>query len=132
MDWLVTLHSVWRWAVLIAAVAALALSAMAATGSRPWDSTADRASFFFTLAMDIQFLIGMVLWLTQGRWSGSDPFLSWGHPFLMLAAVAIAHVGRARTDRVSGDRAKGTQAAIFFGVSFLVVLLAIPFAAWPL
>jgi hypothetical protein len=132
MEWLVTVHSVWRWAVLLAAVGALVLAAMAATGSRPWDGNADRTSFFFMLAMDIQFVIGAVLWIVQGRWNGADTFLSWVHPLAMIAAVALAHVGRARADRASEDKAKGMQAALFFGLSLVIVIVAIPFAAWPL
>ena len=132
MEWLVTVHSVWRWAVLLAALGALVLAAMSATGSRPWDGNADRASFFFTLAMDIQLVIGAVLWIAQGRWNGADILLSWVHPLAMIGAVALAHVGRARADRASADKEKGMQAALFFGLSLLIVIVAIPFAAWPL
>ena len=132
MDWLVSVHSIWRWVVLLAAVGALVLAVMAAAGSRPWDATADRFSFFFTLAMDIQFLIGAVLWLVQGRWSGADTLISWVHPLAMIAAVALAHVGRVRTDRAAGDRNKGRQAALFFGLSLVVVVIAIPLASWPI
>ena len=132
MEWLVTVHSIWRWAVLLAGIGALALAVMSATGSRPWDGAANRASFFFTLAMDVQFLIGAVLWIVQGRWSGADSFLSWVHPIAMIGAVALSHVGRARADRTQGDSAKGRQAALFFGLSLTVALVAIPLAAWPL
>ncbi len=132
MDWIVTIHSIWRWVVLLLAIAAIVLAVIAITGSRPWDGIADRISFFFTLSVDIQFLIGAVLWFGEGRWDGADPFLSWVHPPAMIAAVALAHVGRVRADRATGDTAKGTQAALFFGLSLVVMLVAIPLAAWPL
>lgn len=132
MDWLITLHSIWRWGVLLTGIGAVLLGILAATGTRPWDGINDRLGFFFTLAMDIQFLIGIVLWLTQGRWSGGDSFLSWLHPLLMLAAVALAHVGRARSERPKEGKARGMQAALLYGASLLVVLTAIPAYAWPL
>jgi hypothetical protein len=132
MEWLVTFHSIWRWVVLLVALGAIVLAVMSAMGSRPWDGTSDRLSLFFTIVMDIQFLVGAILWIAQNRWDGADPFLSFVHPLLMAAAVALAHVGRARADRAQGDKAKGTQASIFFGASLVVVLLAIPLAAWPL
>lgn len=132
MEWLATIHSIWRWVVLLVAVGALAFAVMSAMGSRPWDAISDRLSLFFTLAMDIQFLIGAVLWIGQSRWSGANPFISYFHPIAMIAAIALAHVGRVRADRATTDRDKGRQAALFFGLSLVVVLLTIPVAAWPL
>ena len=131
MDILVDIHSVFRWVVLIVALVAIAFAVLAAAGSRPWDRLAERLSFFFPLAMDIQAAIGLVVWVLGSRWSG-DTFLGWIHPGLMLAAVGLAHVGHARSDRAEGSKAKGLQAAIFFDLSLLLVLLAIPVASWPL
>jgi hypothetical protein len=131
MELIVTLHNIWRWVVLLVGLGAIALAVMSATGARPWDGVSDRLSFFFTLAMDIQVLIGIVLWIGQQRWDGKEPFLSYLHPLLMLVAVALAHVGRARSDRAEGSRVKGQQAAIFFILSFVVIVMAIPIAKWP-
>ena len=125
-------HSIFRWVVLLTAIGAVALSALAASGSRPWDALSDRFSLFFTIAMDIQLLIGLVLWVVEQRWSISDTFLTWLHPLLMIAAVGLAHVGRVRADRSEGDRQRGTVASLFFGASLIVVVLAIPLSAWPL
>ena len=132
MEVIVTLHNIWRWVVLVVGLGAIALAVMSATGARPWDGVSDRMSFFFTLAMDIQILIGAVVWIGQQRWDGSDTFLSFIHPLLMLVAVALAHVGRARSDRADGSRTKGQQASIFFIASFIVIVVAIPIAHWPL
>jgi hypothetical protein len=82
--------------------------------------------------MDIQLLIGIVVWIGQQRWDGKEPFLSFIHPLLMIVAVALAHVGRARSDRADGSRVKGQQASIFFILSFIVIVVAIPIANWPL
>lgn len=130
MEWVATVHNYWRWVVLLVGLAAIVLAIMSSTGNRPWDSLSERFTLFFTIAMDIQVLIGLVVWISEGRWSG-DLFLGYIHPFLMLGAVALAHVGRARADRAKTDSDRGRQAAIFFVASFVVVLLAIPFAAWP-
>lgn len=128
---LVNIHNIWRWLVLIAAVAAIVLALLAATGSRPWDATSDRLGLIFTITMDIQVLVGIIIWLLEQRWSG-DAYLGYIHPILMLGAVALAHVGRSRADKAQGSPVKGRTAAIFFTASLVVVLLAIPFKAWPL
>jgi hypothetical protein len=131
MEWLVDLHSIWRWVVLLAAVLAVVLSAMAAVGSRPWDSLADRFSFFFTMALDVQVLIGAIVWVLNQGWT-RDAFIALVHPILMLLAVAVAHVGRTRSERSTGDRAQGRIAVIFFLASVVIVVLAIPTTSWPL
>lgn len=129
---LVNVHDVFRWVVLAAAVFALALSVMAATGNRPWDALSDRASLIFTITMDIQLLIGLVLWVVEQRWTVADANITWLHPLAMIVAVALAHVGRARSDRAETSRLKGLTATQFFLASLVVVLIAIPLYAWPL
>ncbi|MEO8284871.1 MAG: hypothetical protein ABI670_00345 [Chloroflexota bacterium] len=131
MEWLVNVHSVWRWVVLLLALGAIVLALLSAYGGRPWDSLSDRLSLFFTISMDIQLLIGAAVWVTESRWTG-DVVLAWIHPLAMIVAVALAHIGRSRSDRASGDANKGRQAALFFIVSLLVVLIAIPLGSWPI
>jgi hypothetical protein len=131
LEWLDTLHSIWRYAVLLAGLGAVVVAALAMTGSRSWDALSDRLSFFFPLALDIQFLIGVGVWLL-GDWPRSDTFLMWIHPLLMLVALGLAHVGRARSERESGPRDKGRVALVFFAASLLVILIAIPLYSWPL
>lgn len=131
LEVILNFHSIFRWVVLLIAIAAIVLAALSATGSRPWDVLTDRLSLAFTIVMDIQFLIGIVLWVAEQRWSINDPWLTWAHPLLMFAAVALAHVGRELADKAVGDRARGTTAALFFGASLLVILIAIPLRAWP-
>src|SRR4051794_30196951 len=110
MEWVVTLHSYWRWVVLLLGLAAIVLALMSAMGNRPWDSLADRASLFFTISMDIQLLIGIVVWISEQAWSG-DAIIGWLHPIAMIGAVALAHIGRVRADRAATDRDKARQAA---------------------
>ena len=132
LDLLVTVHSLFRWVVLLTALFAIAVALMSASGNRRWGMLGDRSSLFFTIAMDVQFLIGLLVWVTEQRWQG-DVGLGWLHPIAMLAAVALAHVGRARADvgRNATSTDKGRQAAIFFAASLLVVLIAIPLNSWP-
>jgi predicted membrane-bound mannosyltransferase len=132
MDWLIEVHSVFRWVVLIVAVGAIILAVLSARGRREWDGTSDRMAFFFTLAMDLELLIGLALWFVESRWSSSDTVLSWLHPLAMVAAVGLAHVGRVRSDRATASADRGRQAAIFFAASLMVVLVAIPLYSWPL
>jgi hypothetical protein len=131
IEFLLTLHSYLRWVVLLAAIAALIVGIMAAMGSRPWDATSSRVALIFTLVMNIQFVVGLALWIVEQRWLIPD-LVTWGHPVAMLAAVGLAQVGKSRADRTQGDREQGRQASIFFGASLLLMIVAIPWYSWPL
>src|SRR5690242_16232694 len=104
MEFLVTIHGIWRYVVLLTAIGALVLSVMAFMGSREWDPLTDRFSLFFTIAMDVQALIGVLVWITA-----TDPdvvnsaFLRFIHPVAMIVALALAHVGRVRSERATGS-----------------------------
>ncbi|MDQ5822712.1 MAG: hypothetical protein M3441_00680 [Chloroflexota bacterium] len=132
-DLLVNIHSLLRWAVLLTAVLAIVVAFMSATGARRWGVLGDRSSLYFTIAMDVQFLVGVLVWVLGRRWEG-DAALGWFHPLAMLVAVALAHIGRARADRDRNATSteKGRQAALFFTASLVVVLIAIPLASWPI
>jgi hypothetical protein len=111
--------------ILAAAAIIVVLAALAAFGTRPWDNLSERFSLFFTIALDVQVLIGAIVWVLGQAWAG-DAFRGFIHPVVMLGAVAVAHVGKARTDRASGDRVRGRTALIFYIVSVALVLIAIP------
>ncbi len=128
---LVNIHSYWRWLALLLILAVIVLGVMAATGSRRWDSSSDRIVFFYTLALDIQVVIGLVVWLLQQRWTTSSLYLSWLHPLLMLVAVGVAHVARARGRKAKTSQDKGRQVALFTFLSLVIIVIAIPFSAWP-
>ena len=130
MDWLVDIHSIWRYAILVAGLGALIFSFMAATGARPWDALTERLSAIFPIVMDVQLLIGLGVWFLTS-WPRADTYLAWIHPGLMIVAIGLAHAGRALSERAGDSSAKGRRAAIFFGASLLIVVIAIPFASWP-
>ena len=50
------------------------------------------------------------------------------HAFGMLAALALAHIGRSRIHKTGNDGKRHKLAAIFFTLALLLVLASIP---WP-
>ena len=55
--------------------------------------------------LDIQALVGILVWLFAD-YKHDDTFLRWIHPVAMIAAVGLAHVGRARSERAVGSKSK--------------------------
>jgi hypothetical protein len=124
---MVLVHSLVRWLILLAAVGALVGYARA-FGRAGFDGLAERLGSVYAAAVGVQLLIGVVLWLIEGRWSLDDVFLSVIHPLLMLLATGIASAGVARARRT---RSAATGLA-GVGLSLVLIVLAIPSSAWPL
>jgi hypothetical protein len=139
-NFLLILHSIVRWLVVVAALAAAGKAFAGWFGKGTWGRLDDRLGMLFTMAMDIQVLIGLVLYfvsplirsaLTNLSATLADPtllFFSFFHWILILVAVALAHIGRTRARKADGDANKFRTAAIFYTLSILLVLVAIP---WP-
>ena len=133
-----TLHSWFRWLVIVLGLLAF-LRAIRGKGSA-WTAADDRAGFWFVMLLDLQVLIGLVLyaWLSPithaavrdfGAAMKSTSLRFWAveHGFGMLIAVVLAHVGRVRIRKADVSR-RHTLAAIFFGLALVAILASIP---WP-
>jgi hypothetical protein len=124
---LLLLHSVFRWLVILAAAGALVGYARAQARGR-FDPFTERMGSLYATAIGVQLLIGIVLWLAQGRWGGGDVFRSFIHPAMMILATGVASAGVARARR--GQQALLGLAAVV--ISMALVVAAIPSDSWPL
>lgn len=136
-------HSWVRWAVIIAGALALARAISGASGRKPWTPADDRAGAWFTMSLDIQLLIGLILYVflspfTPGSMSEfgaamktSGPrFWAVEHTLGMIAGVALAHIGRARSRKVDPFR-RHKVVLIFYGLALLLILASIPWPGMP-
>lgn len=138
---LLFLHNLLRWLVLVGGAAAVGTAfAGLRRGGRPSLAEA-RSGLVFTIALDTQVLIGLVMYglggsmarnaMAAGGAAMKDGVLRFWlveHPFMMLAALALAHVGRVRVKRAADDASKHRRALVFFGLALLAVVLGMP---WP-
>jgi hypothetical protein len=138
---LLTVHSYLRWLVLLAALIAIARAVAGMTQRRPWTPADDAAARWFGMSVDVQMLIGLILYFflspfTMSAWSdigaamrdATVRFIAIEHQFGMLIAVALAHVGRARIRKSQDAARRHRMALIFFGLALVVMLISIP---WP-
>lgn len=140
-DFLLILHNFLRWIVVIAAVLTLAQAVRGWQGKRPWSELDDRLGMIFTSILDLQLLVGLLLMFVYSPITSSalgnmgeamrnavQRFFVAEHFPLMVIAVIVAHVGRARVRRVAEAAGKHRTAALWFGLAILLILVAIP---WP-
>ena len=116
-------HGLFRWVVLAAAFAAIFVAFSGWSGTNPPSTNLGRFSVIFVIAMDIEFLAGLLLYF------GASPNLRStfaAHSTLMLLAVICAHFGGACSRKARTDLMKYRGAAIAYTISLLVMLAAIP------
>jgi cytochrome bd-type quinol oxidase subunit 2 len=125
-----SLHSLLRWAVLVAA--AWATFAAIRGSGRVWTRRARLPGVALAALADTQLLLGLALWaglspyaITRGI---SSSWWSLVHPLLGVAVVALVHVGSVRVKRGLDDGARWRAAARFYGAALLVAVAATP---WP-
>src|SRR5688572_10875616 len=110
-------HSWMRWLVLAAALVVLVRSIRGLVRRAPWDPIDARASRAFVGLVDLQLLIGLVLYVALSpivRLAISDlgaamaspalRFFTIEHATAMLPAVIAAHVGSVRAKKANDDR----------------------------
>jgi hypothetical protein len=139
---LLLLHSWLRWMVLLTGLFAVIRAIGGTNGNRRWTPADAKPGLYFIASVDLQFLIGLALYLffsptvqvAFGNIGAAmrNPeyrFFVVEHAVGMFIAIALAHVGRAQSKQATrSDAARFKSAAIFYGLSLLIMLASIP---WP-
>lgn len=133
------LHNIIRWIVVIGGLVAALRAIYGWLAGRPWRTLDNQLGLLFTVSMDIQALLGLLLYvvlspITTSSFSDiggamSDPgarFYLVEHIAAMFVALVLAHAGRSLAKRAQDDKGKHMRAAIFFTIAMLLVLALIP------
>ena len=135
MQTVLVFHNLLRWAVVIFALWVLFSSISGVLGKRTYSKSDDRGNLFFMISMDIQLLLGLILYFTNSWMDGlkdlknpATRFFSLEHMAMMILAWILVHVGRVSVKRAATDGAKHKRSLIFFGIAIILIALAVP---WP-
>ena len=136
---LLAAHNLIRWFILPAAVVAVFAAVSGWNGSKPASPILRRSGSVFVAAMDVQFVIGIILYFwasptTQVAFQNMAlamkdhelRFFSVEHVTYMFIAVVLAHVGAGISRKAKTDRAKYRGATIAYTLSLLLMLAGIP------
>lgn len=128
-----------RWGAIVAGFGATLATL---TDARPGEnSRADRWGLFLMMAMDIQLLLGLMLYLVLSPFTAEarqnfalamrTPQLRyWAveHITVMLVAVVLVHVGRVLARNAKTPESKRMRLLICFGIATFAMLFGTP---WP-
>ncbi len=125
---LVTIHSIWRWLVLVGLIAALVYGLSRRSDAPPLDKSTGRPFTFALIILDIQVLIGLLVWIAGSGWE-LNVFLAWIHPVGMILALGLGHALVGRAVRSGGTRGYRTAA---FGIVGALIIVGglIPSGSW--
>lgn len=133
------LHDTLRWLILLSLLTTLVKYLIGWMGRQHWKKTDNMMGVVFTSLMDLQLLVGLVLYFFLSpvtKFALSDfgatmknadlRFYAVEHILMMLVAVVLVHIGKAKSKKATSDVAKFRVATIFYGLALLVILAAIP------
>ena len=134
-------HGYWRWAVLATAIVVFGRAIAGFVRRTPWTDADERASRSFGRALDVQVVIGLVLYFgfspfwpatyqTFSETMRSDVARFFGveHQTAMLLAATAAYIGRARAKRAIDSTRRHRITLVAMLIFFALALWAIP---WP-
>ena len=135
------LHSWLRWLVLLVGLVAVVRAVSGRSSGRPWSRADDGFGAAFTGLLDLQMLLGLIMYFAlspitmegmrdMGAAMGNTGLRFWTieHPFGMIVAIAVAHIGRTRIRKTTDSVRRHRTALIFFTIALIVIVITIP---WP-
>lgn len=133
------LHDALRWLLLLTLLITVLKYLTGWLGNKSWTKTDNILGVVFTSLMDIQLLTGLVLYfflspITKIAFSDFGAamknadlrFYAVEHLFMMVIAVVLVHIGRAKSKKAKTDVAKFKTGSIFFLIALAVIVAAIP------
>jgi hypothetical protein len=138
------LHSWLRWAVLVAGAFAWIRAVRGFTGKRPWLPIDDLWGFAFSIVLDIQFLVGLILYIflspiTKMAFQNMSAamhidtvrFFTVEHLTGMIIGIGFVHMGRLKLRKIPDAARKHRTAMIYFGIALLLIVASIPWPGMP-
>ncbi|HMN30965.1 MAG TPA: hypothetical protein PKE45_22610 [Caldilineaceae bacterium] len=138
-----TLHNLNRWLVLLCGLWATWQVLRAWIGNQPWSPRTATVLRGFIALLDLQLLLGLVLYLLPGGliqavlhtipWPQLIKdrllrFFALEHPLQMLIAIALAHAALVTARRAKNERRRLAWTALLLTLAMVLILSAIP---WP-
>lgn len=140
MNYILPIHNILRWAVLLFGLWTLVNALTGVISKRNYGGADNKANLFFMICCDIQLLIGLILyfnnsWFNQLKSNagevmknGTLRFFAMEHALMMIIAWLLVHLGRSMVKRTDIDAQKHKRSLIYFGIALLIILAMIP---WP-
>jgi len=125
---LLIIHNTFRWIALGFLLYSIYVAFDGYRGNKPFSNSANAIRHWTATVLQVQMMIGFILYFNSPFVQAGDGFFKAIHPTLMFIAVLIASVGSAMAKRKSSDKEKFRTMLTWFLVALLIILISVP---WP-
>ena len=134
------IHNIVRWVVLLIGLWAVGRAWWGLFARRAWGKWDRLAGVFFSSALDVQLLLGVILYFLSplikialrdfGAAMGTSGlrFYAVEHAAFALLAAVLAHLGIRSTRKAPTTRTRFARAALLFSLALVLIVVGIP---WP-
>ena len=136
MDFIKHLHSGWAYLVFLLLTIAIINALIGFYTRKDFTSKDFKISLFALIFIHIQLVIGIILYLVQGRHGGLSEMkvsairlLALEHPLINIIGVVLITIGWSKSKKVEG-LLKFKNILIFYTIGFLLILSRIPWSNW--
>lgn len=130
MGFILMLHSLIRWAIVLVAVIAILRFALNGLRGGAFGRLDRGLVTGFTGLMDLQALLGLIYLFWSGFSGGGFPAYRILHTFIMIAAVAVAHMGARSSSSANAIRYRNALLGLVAALALIVVGVAILPQGW--
>ena len=132
------IHSIWAYIVLFALVIAVINAVAGLVRKKEFTHKDFRLGLITLITTHIQFLIGIFLYASSGRFNingavmkdSAARLLAIEHPTVMLIAIILITIGWSKHKKQVKSESKFKKFAIFYGIALVLILSRIPWSNW--
>ena len=133
------LHSGFAYLVLLILVGVIGYALINLINKKPFTETSRKLSLVGLIAAHTQLLIGFVLYflspnvIFSGEAMGDamSRLYLLEHPLTMIIGIVLITIGYSKAKSGDDDAARYKKILIFYGLGLFLILLRIPWSAWP-
>jgi len=138
MNYLLSLHSILRWLILLFALVVIIQSLKGMVSKGKFGSANKRFALFLLICCDLQLLFGLALYYTKGWFnvlqtgtamaSKTNRFFSVEHSIAMLIAIILVHTGYSAAKSNIDDDRKFKRLFWYVLIALVLIIAMVP---WP-
>ena len=118
-------HSGWRYIVIVVAVLAFLKLLLGLVTNGRWSRLDQSLGSALPIVLDIQLLLGLVLWIMEQRWNIPDPTRTWEHPVTMILVIAAAHITWSRVKKSDTSATKYRTGVVGYAIAGILLTVGI-------